>query len=83
MASSRWTAKNENKNKNKRKKSKAMLVVVVAAVTLCELRGPIECARGEVVEGRRGGEGVARACSIANSNLAGSSSNSSRQVDQL
>lgn len=33
--------------------------------------------------GGEGGRGVARACSIANSNLAGSSSNSSRQVDQL
>lgn len=73
--------KRKQKQKQKKKTSKAMLVVVVA-VTVCELRGPIDCARGEVEEGRRG-EGVARACSIANSNLAGSSSNSSRQVDQL
>lgn len=37
-----------------------MFVVVVVAVTVCELRGPIECARGEVKEGRRGEGGSAR-----------------------
>lgn len=47
--------KRKQKQKQKKKTSKAMLVVVVA-VTVCELRGPIECARGEVVDG--GGEGA-------------------------